>query len=267
VSLDDPAARAALRRAAEAAKVALSAAEVTTADLPGLGARVEVERGRLEECAAEVRRKVVAITKRAVEEVAGLAWRDIAEVVLVGGQTLMPAIRRDLAELTGRPPRADDRPQLAVALGAGTYAHHLSRGEEHYHENTLINVLALPLGIRLTDAGDENHFEPLVPANATLPYVSPPLAVTTTADHQPSIEVEVFQGPRGATRTTECVSLGSVVLPVLPAPAGAPKFEVTLDVQNDATVWVEVRDARREAPQRHRLLGRLELAWREGKPG
>ncbi len=165
--------------------------------------RVSLDRRRLEECAGAVRRQMREIVRRAVVDVAGLKWELLGEVILVGGQTLMPAVRRDLQELTGRRPYTVEQPQLAVALGAATYAHILSLGRERFHENTLINVLALALGIRL----DDNTFEQLVPANATVPYTSRPFAVTTTEDNQTFIRVEVLQGSRHARGADECVVL------------------------------------------------------------
>jgi molecular chaperone DnaK len=260
---DDARARDRLRRAAEQAKVALSSQEqvlvpLTTPD--GGDASLSLSRARLEECAAAVRRRVVDSTRRVVEEVACLTWEQV-EVVLVGGQTLMPAIRRDVAELAGRLPLVHDRPQLAVALGAGRYARALSQGREKLHEPTLINVIAQSLGIRL----DENTFLPLVPANATVPHSSDPFAVTTTEDNQPHIRVEVLQGPPGATRADQCVVLGWPSMDVLPAPRGVPRFEVRFDVQSDRTMRVAVSDS---TSDRQRVVDIVEtgesrrLTWR-----
>jgi molecular chaperone DnaK len=247
---DDPAVRDRLRRAAEQAKVVLSELEVASVELPdlvpgGSAARLELTRRDLDECGGEVRRRVRAIVRRAVEDVAGLPWNRIGEVILVGGQTLMPAVQRDLEELTGQRPRVNDRPQLAVALGAAIYGHILSLGRERFHENTLINVIALALGIKLED----NTFEQLVPAGATLPYSSPPYLVTTTEDNQTFIRVEVLQGPRQATRADECVVLGYLDMEVLPAPARTPRIEVTFEARSDGTLRIEVGDMRRERRQ------------------
>src|SRR5260370_1183833 len=86
------------------------------------------------------------------------------------------------ATWAGRRPGVSSQPQLAVSLGAATYAHVLSLGKARFHQNTLINVIALALGIRLED----DTFEALIPANATVPYASKPFAVTTTEDNQPT---------------------------------------------------------------------------------
>jgi molecular chaperone DnaK len=266
--LDDHAVRDRLRRAAEQAKVALSGQESVGVDLLSLNvggaARVALDRGQLEACAEPVRRRVRDIVRRAVEDVAGLSWGQIAEVILVGGQTLMPAVQRDLEGLTGRPPRVNDRPQLAVALGAAAYGHILSLGRERFHENTLINVIALALGIKLED----NTFEQLVPANVPLPYPSRPYLVTTTEDNQPSIRVEVLQGPRHARRADECVVLGTIPMEVLPAPARTPRIEVTFAVGADATLRIEVVDTRRDRREvwTTDLAASGGLAWRPQEP-
>ncbi|GAA6617737.1 hypothetical protein NUACC26_035480 [Scytonema sp. NUACC26] len=174
-----------------------------------------------------------------VEGVAGFTWKDIDEVILVGWQTLMPSLQRQIEELTGRKPHVSDRPQLAVALGAGEYAHILSLGQEKFQANTLINVIALRLGIRL----DDDTFKVLVEANKTLPYTSKLYPVTTTEDNQQSILVEVLQGPKEATKASDCVVLGFVKMNILsPAPKGILKFEVVLDIQSDGTMYVEVKD-------------------------
>jgi molecular chaperone DnaK len=226
VRFDDPTVRDHLRRAAEEAKVALSSQETVTVELadPDLAEsspiQIPFQGSELEACAEKVRARVRAIVRRAVEDVARIPWDRIDEVILVGGQTLMPAVRRDLEQLTGRRPRVNDRPQLAVALGAATYGHILSLGRARFHENTLINVLALALGIKLK--GD--LFEPLVPSNAMLPYTSAPYLVTTTEDGATFIRVEVLQGPHFATRADQCVVLNSLEMEVLPAPAGTPRI-------------------------------------------
>ncbi|MUG95775.1 Hsp70 family protein [Scytonema sp. UIC 10036] len=248
ISPNDQVTRNVLRQKAEEAKIQLSAKNTVVIDLPSLDlghpstpfdAQIELSREQLEKCAAKIVQRTLDITKRVVEGVAGFTWKDIDEVILVGWQTLMPTIQRQIEELTGRKPHVSDRPQLAVALGAGEYAHILSLGQEKFQANTLINVIALPLGIRL----DEETFEVLVEANKTLPYTSKVYPVTTTEDNQQSILVEVLQGPKEATKASDCVVLGFVKMNILsPAPKGIPKFEVVLDIQSDGTMYVKVKD-------------------------
>ena len=165
----------------------------------------------------------------------------------------------------------------AHSLGAGEYAHILSLGKERFHENTLINVLALPVGIRLAkrldqheaqllgkpaDKGivDDNTFQVLVEPNSTVPHTSRPYAVTTPADNQTLIHVEVLQGPRGATRADQCVVLDSIDMDVPPAPAGTFKFEVSFDVKSDGTMTVVVTDVHQKRTAR-KEIDETKLTW------
>lgn len=251
---DDMLARSRLRLAAERAKVELSTAPSATVDLHGLtlsggeplDARVELTVEQLQECAAPVIEKTLKIASRAVREVAGLEWDQIDTVILVGGQTLMPAVRQAVTRESGREPLLLPRPQLAVALGAGEYAHILSLGKEMFHRNTLVNVLALPLGVWV----NENDFKPIVKANVKLPYRSSPYDVTPFEKDQTKIKVRVLQGERGVTRADECVELGSVEMNVIGAGGGTQKFSIELDVQADGTMNVIVTDRATGGPQR-----------------
>lgn len=246
---DDLVTRARLRQEAERAKIALSTQERVIIDLPALDlgsrdpfdARIELTRTHLDACASDVLERANAIVQRAIVEVAGLKWDDIDEIILVGGQTLMPAVQRSVEALTGKKPPVLQRPQLAVALGAGEYGRILSRGLEKFEENALINVIALPLGIRL----DDNTFQKLILANATVPCLSEPLPITTTEDYQTKIVIEVLQGPRNAPTADECVSLGKLEMEVPPELKRIPKLNVVFDVKADGTMKLIVTDTRR----------------------
>lgn len=243
---DDVNTTARLRLAVEAGKVELGRQESVTISLPQLdlgtsspfNAEIELTRETLNQCAAEVISRARTISERAVRQIAGLEWNAIDEVLLVGGQTLMPALQDDVRSLCGAKVRVSDRPQHAIAQGAGEYAHNLSRGEGRFHENALTNVIALPLGVR----EKENDFVELVEANSTVPYVSKPYYVTNPEDNQASIRVEVLQGTRDATKADHCVPLGFLEMDVLPKPARTHKFEIVLDVKSDGTMTVIVTD-------------------------
>ncbi len=270
VLADDNITRERLRRVAEQAKIDLSSPEcdtvtITLSDLD-LGERsafdavLQLTQTQIEQCIQPVLQKTLRITERAVRDIAGFTWEQINEVILVGGQTLMPTIQQGVATLTGHTPKVNDRPQLAVALGAGEYAHILSRGQEEFHKNALINVIALPLGIQL----EKNTFKPLVPANVVLPYTSERYPVTTTRDQQGTIEVRVLQGIRDATRVDQCTYIETLKMEVPPAPAGIPKFEVQFEVQTDGTMKVIVRDIQRDRTEILDIVeNRRILIWRD----
>jgi molecular chaperone DnaK len=245
VDSDDAITQAHLRLAAERAKVQLGKDETYTIELDlDLGSRapfkasIEVSRETLNQCAAPVIARARDITVHAVTEIAGLTWNDIDEVLLVGGQTLMPAIQKDVEQFSGKKPHVSERPQRAIALGAGEYARVLSQGEEKFSQNALINVIALPIGVRQ----GENEFHHLVKANVAIPHASEPHFVTNPKENQTQIRVEVLQGTRGATVADQCVQLGALEMEILPGPARSHKFEIVLDVKSDGTMKVIVTD-------------------------
>lgn len=260
--------RAVLRLEAERAKVRLSTEPIVMVRLreldPESGSPFEVDleltRDQLEACAADVLTRARDITRHAVERVQGLSWDQIDQVILVGGQTLMPAVQRSVEALSGKKPRLLDWPQQAVARGAGEYAHALALGQEGFQDRILSHVIALPLGIRLED----NTFKPVVEANKTVPHLSdPPLSVTTTEDGQRRIVVEVLQQPREARTADECVSLGKIEMEVPPAPAGSPHFTVQFDVLEDGTMKVVVSDTRRKRRSELDIVESGMVTWRD----
>jgi molecular chaperone DnaK len=245
VSNDDAITHAQLRLAAERAKIELGQQETTTINLIlDLGSRaafdasIEVTRDELNHCAEPVITRAREIAVRAVTQIAGLTWDDIDEVLLVGGQTLMPAVQQDVENFTGMKPHVSERPQRAIALGAGEYGRILNLGEEKFHQNTLIDVIALPIGVRQ----GENDFHQLVKANVAVPHTSEPHFVTNAKDNQTEIRVEVLQGPRDATLADQCVPLGALEMDILPGPARSHKFGIVLDVKSNGTMKVIVTD-------------------------
>ena len=247
VQSDDAITHSQLRLAAERAKIQLGQNEACTIDLTlDLGSRtpfdaaIEVNRDVLNRCAEPVIARAREITVRAVTEIAGLTWDDIDEVLLVGGQTLMPAVQQDVERFSGKKPHVSARPQRAIALGAGEYGRILNQGEEKFHQNTLIDVIALPIGVRQR----ENDFYQLVKANVAIPTSSEPHLVTNPKENQSQIRVEVLQGSRDATLADQCVPLGSLEMDILPGPARSHKFEIILDVKSDGTMKVIVTDKR-----------------------
>ena len=246
VRSEDTTTQAQLRLAAERAKVELGQQETTTINLrldlgssAPFAASIEVNREVLNRCAEPVIARAREITMHAVTESAGLSWNDVDEVLLVGGQTLMPAVQQDVEQFTGKKPHVSERPQRAIALGAGEYGRILNLGEEKFHQNTLTNVIALPIGVRQGD----NDFHQLVKANVAVPHTSEPHLVTNAKDNQAQIRVEILQGPRDATLADECVPLGAVEMDILmPGPARSQKFAIVLDVKSDGTMKVIVTD-------------------------
>lgn len=274
---EDEVTRERLRRAAERAKIALSTEKEVQVPLPGLdlGSRPAFDTGyvltrqQLETCAAPVLDETWNITRRAVEDVAEMGWDQIDEVILVGGQTLMPAFQRNLAKPEGRKLWVNEMPELDVALGAGEYAHILSQGARRFHQNTLVNVVALPLGVRLDDQVEPGvivpHLWPMVSANVSVPHDSEPFRVKNLKDNEKLIRVQVLQGPRGATAKTPleaCTVLGSVDIDVLPKPAGTYKFDIRFHVKENGTIEISVTDPATGETRTHDIMRNQVLVWR-----
>jgi len=196
-----------------------------------------------------------------VEGIAGIGWDALDDVILVGGQTLMPAIQRSVAELTGRLPIVLEEPAEAVALGAAEYAQIIRRGRGKLEQNALINVVALPLGIYIPK--DPQTFFRMVDANLQVPYQSNPHFVTTTEDNQQEIVVEVLQGrTRDAVNAEECIVLGTLRMDVQQAPARTMKFHVQLDVKSDGTMTLTVTDLRTGNRQTKDIVETNITVWR-----
>ena len=265
---DDALTRSRLRLAAERAKQELTSRPAATVRLSqldlGSGApfdfEIELTREQAETCAAPTLRRAREITERAVTRIAGLAWEEIHEVVLVGGQTLMPALQRDVEAFAGKKPRVSERPQTAIALGAAMYAHMLSAGSAGAEpSHVLTNTIALALGIRLAD----DSFRKIVDANVTVPHQSQEIGVMTTRDDQTEIVVEVLQGRHDATRADDCVSLGSIRMEVPPAPAGQNRYGVRFEVAGNGTMTVTVADPRRNRSEPLVIGDKALLVYRE----
>ncbi|HEY0581491.1 MAG TPA: Hsp70 family protein, partial [Chloroflexota bacterium] len=164
---------------------------------------------------------------------AGLTQADINEVVLVGGQTRMPAVQQLVRDLFGKEPHKGVNPDEVVAVGAAIQAGVL-KGE--VRDVLLLDVTPLSLGVE-TQGGVVTV---LIPRNTTIP-TSKSETFTTAADGQSSVEVHVLQGER--PMAAENKSLGRFILDgILPAPRGVPQVEVTFDIDANGILHVTAKD-------------------------
>ena len=262
-----------LRQAAETAKIELTKQMSTTVRIDdlvlGVGEpfdfEVELTRAVLEECAAEVIDRARAICKRAVEQLLRKTWNDIDAVILVGGQTQMPFIRSDVEAFTGKKPFVLEKPQEAVALGAGEYALTVSQGGARFQERTLQHVVALPVGVYIPRPAP--IFHPLIVANSGPLPVSGKHLVTTTENDQDHIDVEILQGKQwDATTREQCDLIGVIqVSNLLPAPAGMHVFEVTVTAEDDGTLTVIVADRSGSVkPEKPQITDKRVTVYRAG---
>ncbi|HEY0964820.1 MAG TPA: molecular chaperone DnaK [Candidatus Paceibacterota bacterium] len=229
-----------LDEAAEKAKHELSTTTETDINIPfisqgtdgPLHMDVKLSRAKLEEIAHEFVDKSIEITKRALEA-SGLKKEEIDEIILVGGQTRMPAIQNAVKALFGKEPNRSINPDEVVALGAAIQAG-IFQGD--VKDITLVDVIPLSLGIE-TMGGVNTK---LIEKNTHIPTKKQQI-FSTAADNQTSTEIHIVQGERPMANDNK--SLGRFVLDgIPPAPRGVPQVEVTFDVDSNGVLKVTAKD-------------------------
>jgi len=231
----DPEAMQELRLAAEAAKIRLSSEERTTLTLPfaGFTYRREITRAELERLVEPLVARTLGPCRRALAD-AGLTAADIDEVVLVGGSTRVPLVRRRVQALFGKPPHSQLNPDEVVALGAAVQAYILAGGITNM---LLLDVTPLSLGIEsLGGIGNV-----LIARNTTIPTSAREM-FTTSVDGQTLVDLHVLQGERELAK--DCRSLGRFELRIDPMPAGMPKIEVTFLIDANGILQVQAKEQR-----------------------
>src|ERR1700732_3614457 len=165
---------------------------------------------------------------------AKLKPREIDEVVLVGGTTRTPLIRRTVQEFFDRKPHIELNPDEVVALGAAVQANILDQGVSNM---LLLDVTPLSLGIETYGGAVAK----IIPRNSTIPASAQEL-YTTGVDNQTGIDIHVLQGERELAK--DCRSLARFILKVPPAPAGLPRIEVKFLIDANGILQVAAKDLR-----------------------
>ncbi len=237
---NDPLALQRLDEAAEKAKLELSSSVDTEVNIPFITSGAEgpkhllltLTRAKVEELASEYIDRSIEITKRALEA-SSFSKEDINEIILVGGQTRMPAIIEAVKNLFGKEPNKSVNPDEVVALGAAIQAG-IFQGD--VNDITLVDVIPLSLGLE-TMGGVTTK---LIEKNTHIPTKKVQI-FSTAADNQTSTEIHITQGERAQAADNK--SLGRFVLDgIPPAPRGVPQIEVTFDVDSNGVLNVTAKD-------------------------
>jgi molecular chaperone DnaK len=229
-----------IRRAVIEAKIALSsqATAKLDVDLPG-GKKYqrEISLEMFEQMIQPILDRTVGPCKQALKD-AGLKPEQIDEVVLVGGSTRIPKVRRLVEEVFGRVPHTDLNPDEVVALGAAVQANILGGASEITKEMLLLDVTPLSLGIEVAGGVTDKIIlrNSTIPASATQYY-------TTQVDGQTNVAIHVLQGERELAR--DCRSLARFDLKgVPPMVAGMPRIEVKFLIDANGILRVSAREQR-----------------------
>jgi len=250
-----------LKDAAEKAKHELSSVTQTEVNIPFLTADATgpkhftytFTRAKLESLVQDLIDKSIKLTENTVKE-AKLSISDIHEVVLVGGQTRMPAIIEAVKKLFGKEPHKDINPDEVVAMGAAIQGG-VMQGD--VRDVLLLDVTPLSLGIETLGG----VMTAMIEKNTTVP-VAKTQTFSTAADNQPSVEIHVLQGERSMASDNK--TLGRFILDgIPPAPRGMPQVEVTFDIDANGILNVSAKDKATGKEQKITIQGSSGLTKEE----
>ncbi len=229
-----------LKEAAEKAKIELSSVLRSEINLPFITADASgprhlsmvLSRAKLEQLTADLIERTIKPVRQALSD-AELTPEQITTVILVGGQTRMPAVQAAVQKFFGREPSKHVNPDEVVAQGAAVQAAILAGGVK---DVVLLDVTPLTLGIRTLGG----IMTPLIERNTTIPTRKSQV-FSTAADNQQSVEIHVLQGERVESKYNKSLAIFELS-GIPPAPRGVPKIEVTFDIDANGIMNVSARD-------------------------